>query len=1393
MSSICRRATLLAWVLTVVLSAAPAWGTCPPPVATTAGTSYLVDFDTNPEGDDPKPGDIITTEYAADQVCFIDDMDLSRPMIIDPVALTHSEPQALQNHFTLGGGGDVIGSRDTPLRIYFLTPMQDVSMRIGWGTLTSLPAQCTDPITLRAWGRTAAGTSGEVATVSINASAVGLDVTLPISVAVGDLLKENIIWVELDFHCFFPEVLDHLEFVSSGVPPVPDTTDPMVQIDAPAFGTVFNAPLVPVVTGTIFEEDSYPTIDVNGVPGTVTPASGLGNYTFQVPSVPLPVEGTNTLIAKATDASGRIDTHSIDVQRATPATVSLHNVQITQTGIVDPQPQAPPFSDPPIFLQPTPVFGKTTLVRVRPEVLSAGGVTTFIDDAVLEVFAGDGTLRGAVPTSAYSPQTTGSMDCADLTCGIHFFIPGDMLTGTSITSTFLFQITWSAAGAPVDQDALGPIIYRRTLPYGFLVAPVETAWHALDEEMVARSLDLMARNYPGRDGHGFFSVTAPPPGPRGMEWVVPAPVELVDDPGDWEWDWVNDGVDLMQVEESDVVEDECVDVTPQQMPGLRLARTAGHPEDTDRNGTWSTEERGRMCPWVPGRPAKTRYNNLISFLKTSVRSERDDYNAFYGPPMGVLLSTAIDTPGVYVSASLNQNWDGDCGGHGKNDWSWNVGGIFPNCAKVVAQEYSHAEELWCHSRDQMNLNGILVEELPDCGPLEDDEGDDCDGQIPTANGAAYNLLNRVATSLRFSFLTSRDPGGRDTFANNYIRNPEFKYLAQMHSTGWYFGPLERATCAENAVGSESAAVEHADLQGVRRVAGNAGLAGEAVQMAMNPWRIVGSLNRSTGDVLIVWAGPAHPDEQLTPAGSGGGHSLDFRDAGGALLLSHPLDVDFNPVPHHPEHGDEFDPSPDPDIGDFRAVVDPPAATQRIELADGMATLWSIDRGTSPPVVTLTLPAGGESFPRGQEIDIEWIATDTDPGAVLYTKVEYSPDGGASFLPLGAPSHGSARPWRPYLDPGTDDGVIRVQVTDGFDVAAATNAAPFRLEDAPPMAVLLDPEDQSQHLQHEELALRVFAFDPEGGMLDGASVAWSSDVDGALGDGATLIVRDLTPGTHIIDVTVTDAESHVEVRSVGIKVDADSDRDGLTDDFEKANGLDPDDHRDAVWDVDEDGLHYVDEVFLGTDPANPDMDGDGLPDGEEARRGSSPFIADTDGDDTPDGADNCLLSVNDQTDGDGDGAGDACDNCPTGMNVDQADLDRDEIGDLCDRDDDNDGALDAVDCAPTDPSAFALPGEPGPLTVSHGPTPAEITLAWSPSGAGLGAVFDVVAGLVDDLAVSGFTTAVCGVDDRPGDQIALPLAAFGSADVYFLVREGNACGDGDWGLQTGGPRLITACP
>ena len=114
-----------------------------------------------------------------------------------------------------------------------------------------------------------------------------------------------------------------------------------------------------------------------------------------------------------------------------------------------------------------------------------------------------------------------------------------------------------------------------------------------------------------------------------------------------------------------------------------------------------------------------------------------------------------------------------------------------------------------------------------------------------------------------------------------------------------------------------------------------------------------------------------------------------------------------------------------------------------------------------------------------------------------------------------------------------------------------------------------------------------------------------------------LVQAISSGTVIVQATLEGASGLFSMR-VALS-GADTDGDGVPDDYELSHGLDANNSLDAQEDPDRDGLTNVQEFQLGTDPHNRDVDGDELSDGDEVNvHHTNPFLVDTDGDGIPDG-------------------------------------------------------------------------------------------------------------------------------------------------------------------------------
>jgi hypothetical protein len=120
------------------------------------------------------------------------------------------------------------------------------------------------------------------------------------------------------------------------------------------------------------------------------------------------------------------------------------------------------------------------------------------------------------------------------------------------------------------------------------------------------------------------------------------------------------------------------------------------------------------------------------------------------------------------------------------------------------------------------------------------------------------------------------------------------------------------------------------------------------------------------------------------------------------------------------------------------------------------------------------------------------------------------------------------------------------------------------------------------------------------------------------------------------------------------------------------------------------------------------------------------------------------------------------------------------------DSDGDGVTGAQDCAPTNPSAWALPGGIGDLLLDGNAT---TRLSWSAPAAPGAPVprFDVVR----STNPADFSAGTC-VETNGLDRVATDAAA--PAGLYaYVVRVRNACGGNAGASSAGASRIVAACP
>lgn len=191
-----------------------------------------------------------------------------------------------------------------------------------------------------------------------------------------------------------------------------------------------------------------------------------------------------------------------------------------------------------------------------------------------------------------------------------------------------------------------------------------------------------------------------------------------------------------------------------------------------------------------------------------------------------------------------------------------------------------------------------------------------------------------------------------------------------------------------------------------------------------------------------------------------------------------------------------------------------------------------------------------------------------------------------------------------------DGVTRNGVSGYFTVPrnGVVLASPIVFEAAPPVPASMRLTAPDTALDAgDTVQLTVTVTNPDGSQQDmtaastGTTYTTSSPAVVAISPDGLVTAT----GNGVVLVSALNEGAFGLVR-ITVGGPSDADGDGMTDDYERQFGFDPNDPADAALDADADGLTNLQEFLRGTAPRTVDTDGDGISDGLEVQTSSDPL-------------------------------------------------------------------------------------------------------------------------------------------------------------------------------------------
>jgi len=196
---------------------------------------------------------------------------------------------------------------------------------------------------------------------------------------------------------------------------------------------------------------------------------------------------------------------------------------------------------------------------------------------------------------------------------------------------------------------------------------------------------------------------------------------------------------------------------------------------------------------------------------------------------------------------------------------------------------------------------------------------------------------------------------------------------------------------------------------------------------------------------------------------------------------------------------------------------------------GSDTIQITIASKTPPMAEITDPPNNSTFIEGETIAFAGTGTDIEDDTFDDTQLVWTSNRNGR-LGTGASLSTS--------DLSTGTHLVTFRVTDSDGENNSDTIVIVIKENTLPVAHISGPADYSTYLAGTPVSFNGTGTDGEDGVLTGASLVWTSNLDGWLGTGVVMSSSVLSSGTHAITLTVTDSVDASDMDRIHIVVEAD---------------------------------------------------------------------------------------------------------------------------------------------------------------------------------------------------------------------------------------------------------------